>query len=61
MFRSFAWEEKVINNRTDRCVLSPRGGLRMQAKIVTICSTVAELGVFFAAALALVLGLTSLR
>jgi hypothetical protein len=33
----------------------------MQAKIVTICSTVAELGVFFAAALALVLGLTSLR
>jgi len=37
------------------------GGQFMQAKIVTICSTVAELGVFFAAAAALAAGLVSLR
>ena len=33
----------------------------MQAKIVTIFSTVAELGVFFAAAGVLVIGLMSFR
>jgi hypothetical protein len=33
----------------------------MQARIVSIFSTVAELGVFAAAALALVMGLTGLR
>jgi hypothetical protein len=33
----------------------------MQARIVSFVSTVAELGVFAAAALALVLGLTGLR
>ena len=33
----------------------------MQTKIVSICSTVAELGVFFAAAGVLAAGLVSLR
>jgi len=40
---------------------SPRGGIGMQAKIVSIFSTIAELSVFAAAALALVMGLTGLR
>lgn len=39
---------------------SLRGGIGMQ-KIVTVVSTVAEIGVFFAAAVALAVGLISLR
>lgn len=33
----------------------------MQAKIVNVCSAVAELGVFFAAAIVLAVGLMSFR
>ena len=54
--------QKVYDEgRFDRALGSPRGGFGMQARIVSIFSTVVEIGVFAAAALALVLGLTGLR
>jgi hypothetical protein len=47
--------------RFGSALVSPRGGFGMQARIVSFFSTVAELGVFAAAALALVMGLNGLR